>query len=70
MHDKTSKPTVRWHVYETIHGKRKYIACMKQLQQAWQNLISCNNLPEIFYSKSRARLRHAMALHNFKQGHE
>ena len=28
-----------------------------------------NNLPGIFYSKSRARLRHAMALHNFKQGH-
>ena len=23
-----------------------------------------NNLPEIFYSKSRARLRHAMALNN------
>ena len=29
-----------------------------------------NNLPEIFYSKSRARLSHAMALHNCKQGHE
>ena len=28
-----------------------------------------NNLPEIFYSKSRARLSHAMALHNCKQGH-
>jgi len=28
------------------------------------------NLPEIFYSKSRARLSHAMALHNFKQGRE
>ena len=27
------------------------------------------NLPGTFYSKSRARLRHAMALHNFKQGH-
>ena len=27
------------------------------------------NLPEIFYSKSRARLSHAMALHNCKQGH-
>ena len=26
-----------------------------------------NNLPEIFYSKSRARLSHAMALHNCKQ---
>ena len=25
------------------------------------------NLPEIFYSKSRARLSHAMALHNCKQ---
>ena len=29
-----------------------------------------NNLPGIFYSKSRARLRHAMALHNCKQGNE
>ena len=29
-----------------------------------------NILPEIFYSKSRARLSHAMALHNCKQGHE
>ena len=28
-----------------------------------------NNLPRTFYSKSRARLRHARALHNFKQGH-
>ena len=27
-----------------------------------------NILPEIFYSKSRARLRHAMLLHNCKQG--
>ena len=26
-----------------------------------------NNLPEIFYGKSRARLSHAMALHNCKQ---
>ena len=28
------------------------------------------NLPEIFYSKSRARLSRAMALHNCKKGHE
>ena len=28
------------------------------------------NLPEIFYSKSRAILSHARALHNCKQGHE
>ena len=28
------------------------------------------NLPEIFYSKHRARLSHAMALHNCKQGQE
>ena len=28
------------------------------------------NLPEIFYSKSRARLSHAMALHNCKPGQE
>ena len=28
------------------------------------------NLPEIFYSKGRARLSHAMALHNCKQGQE
>ena len=41
MHDKTSIPTARWHVYEAIHGKRKYIAWKDQLQQAWQNWISC-----------------------------
>ena len=29
-----------------------------------------NNLPEIFYSKSRARLSHAVALHNCKQVQE
>ena len=29
-----------------------------------------NNLPEIFYSKSRARLGKAMALHNCKKGQE
>ena len=28
-----------------------------------------NNLPGIFYSKSRARLRHARVLHNYKQRH-
>ena len=28
------------------------------------------NLPEIFYSKSRARLSHATVLHNCKQGQE
>ena len=28
-----------------------------------------NILPEIFYSKSRERLRHGRALHNFKKGH-
>ena len=28
-----------------------------------------NNLPGTFYSKRRARLRHARALHNFKHGH-
>ena len=33
MHDKTSIPTAIWQVYEAIHGKRKYIACMKQIQQ-------------------------------------
>ena len=27
-----------------------------------------NNLPGIFYSKSRAILRHARVLHNFKNG--
>ena len=69
MHDKTSIPTARWHVYEAIHGKNKYIACMKQLQQPWQIEYHVKNLPEIFYSKSRARLSHAMALHNCKQGH-
>ena len=43
---------------------------------AWNNynklgkiVYHVNNLPEIFYSKSRARLRHAMTLHNCKQGH-
>ena len=29
-----------------------------------------NNLPELFYSKSRARLSHATILHNCKQGQE
>ena len=28
------------------------------------------NLPKIFYTKSRARLSHAMVLHNYKQGQE
>ena len=27
----------RWHIYKAIHGKSDYIACMKQLQQPWQN---------------------------------
>ena len=32
MHDKPSTPTARWQAYEAIHGKKKYIACMDQLQ--------------------------------------
>ena len=35
-----------------------------------KNEYHVKNLPEIFYSKSRARLSHAMALHNCKQGKE
>ena len=35
-----------------------------------KNEYHVNNLPEIFYSKSRARLSHAMILHNCKQGQE
>ena len=35
-----------------------------------KNACHVKNLPEIFYSKSRARLSHAMALHNCKQGQE
>ena len=35
-----------------------------------KNEYHVKNLPEIFDSKSRARLSHAMALHNFKQGKE
>ena len=35
-----------------------------------KNEYHVKNLPEIFYSKSRARLSHAMALHNCKQGQE
>ena len=41
MHDKTSIPTERWHVYEANYDKRKFIACMYQLQQPCQNWISC-----------------------------
>ena len=35
-----------------------------------KNEYHVKNLPEIFYSKSRARLSHAMTLHNCKQGQE
>ena len=37
LHDKTSIPTARRHVNKAIHGKSKFIACMDQLQQPWQN---------------------------------
>ena len=46
----------------------------KIIQHVWINYNKLGNianlvknLPEIFYSKSRARLSHAMALHNCKQ---
>ena len=35
-----------------------------------KNEYHIKNLPEIFYSKSRVRLSHAMALHNCKQGQQ
>ena len=48
-------------------------------ESSWHVWINYNNLgkieyhvnilPGIFYSKSRARLRHARALHNCKRGH-
>ena len=40
MHDKTSIPTARWHVYEAKHGKNNCIPCMDQLQYAWPNWIT------------------------------
>ena len=46
-----------------IHGNK--ITAGKDLAK----LNNTNNLPGTFYSKGRARLRHAMALHNRKQGH-
>ena len=69
MHDKTSIPTARWHVYEANHGKSKFIACMDQLQQPWQNWITRKQSARNIFSKSRARLRHGRGLHNCKQGH-
>ena len=49
----------------------------KNTQHVWSNYnklgkiaYHVKNLPEIFYSKSRSRLRHAMALYNCKQGQE
>ena len=69
MHDKTSIPTARWHVYEAIHGKSKFIACMDQLQKLGKIEYHVNILPGTFYSKSRAILRHARALHNCNQRH-
>ena len=35
-----------------------------------KNVYHVKNLPEIFYSKTRARLSHAMALYNCKEGQE
>ena len=37
LHDKISIASARIHVYETKHGKKKFIACKDQLQQPWQN---------------------------------
>ena len=49
----------------------------KKAQHVWINynklgkiVYHVKNLPEIFYSKSRARLSHPMALYNCKQRHE
>ena len=47
--------TITWHVWINYNKLGK-------------NACHVKNLPEIFYSKSRARLSHAMALHNCKQG--
>ena len=69
LHDKTSMSTVRRHVHEANHGNSKFIECMDQQQQPWQNWLTCKNLPGTFYRKSRARLRHARSLHKCKWGH-
>ena len=46
--------TITWHVWINYNKLGK-------------NACHVKNLPEIFYSKSRARLSHAMALYNCKQ---
>ena len=69
IHDKTSIPTARWHVYEAIHGKSKYIELWNNYNNLGKIEYHVKNLPGTFYSKRRARLRHARALHNCKQGH-
>ena len=55
----------------------KLIMARTQAYHVWinynklgKNACHVKNLPEIFYSKSRARLSHDMALHSCKQLHE
>ena len=55
----------------------KLSMAIKKAQHVWINYNKLGkianhvkNLPEIFYSKSRARFSHAIALHNCKQGQE
>src|SRR3954470_3381924 len=40
-HDKLSIHTSRRHGIGTRHGKNNIISCKDQLQQAWQNRITC-----------------------------
>ena len=49
--------TITWHVWINYNKLGK-------------NACHVKNLPEIFYSKSIARMSHAMALYNCKQGQD
>ena len=69
LHDKLSIHPARRHDQEAKHGKKNLIACMDQLQQPWQNWLTCKQSARNILLKSRARLSHARALDKFKHGH-
>ena len=69
MNDKTSIPTAIRHVHEAIHTRASSYHVWINYNNLGKIEYHVNILPGTFYGKSRAKLRHARALHNCKQGH-
>ena len=69
-HDKLSIHPSIIHGIEAIHGKNNTIACKDQLQQPWQNWITCKQSARKHFVAKVEHENDMLDYSNCKQGHE